>query len=84
MATKIRVDLNSEGIAELLKSTELQNELDRRAQRVAAAAGDGFEADTYIGRDRARSVVRATTAKALRAEAQDRALTRALDAARGD
>ena len=84
MAQKIRVELNSAGIDQLLKSPEVMAELQRRAGRVAAAAGEGFEAETYIGRDRARAVVRSTTAKAARAEAQDRALTRALDAARGE
>lgn len=83
MAEKIRIEINSASIQALLKSSEVQELLEAKAQRIAAAAGEGMEASSRIGATRARaSVITATTA-ARKAEAVDRALTAAIDAGRG-
>jgi hypothetical protein len=60
----------------------VQKDLDRRAARIAAAAGPGFEATSQPSR-RARASVITATAEARAAEATSRALTRAIDAGRG-
>lgn len=77
-----RVELNDAGIQAFLRSTELMAELQRRADAVAAAAGEGFKAEIWQGHDRAHATVTATTHAARRAEATDRVLSRAIDAAR--
>jgi hypothetical protein len=83
VAESIRVEVNSAGIQALLKSAEVQADLESRARKIAAAAGEGMEASSRIGKTRARASVITATRKARLAEATDRALTKALDAGRG-
>lgn len=84
-----RLELNSKGIAELLQSQVVQNDLGSRARRIADAAsgstdgeGDDFEVDVTTNRDRAVAFVRTATHAARLAEAEDRALSRSIDAGR--
>lgn len=80
----IRIELNIAGVNALMTDPAVQADLDERAARMADAAGEGFEASP--GRPHkwvARAYVHTATAEAMRAEATDRALTRAIDAGRG-
>lgn len=79
----MRVTLRKANIGALLKSARVQAELKARADRIAAAAGEGMEASVRVGRTRARASVITVTAKARENEARHRSLTRALDAGRG-
>lgn len=83
MANKVRIELNHASIAKLLKSAEVQQDLRRRGEAIAHAAGDGVEVDATVGRTRARVTVRTATPDARRREATSRALTKAIDAGRG-
>lgn len=74
--------LNSAGIRGLLTGGAVQAELMARAERVAAAAGPGMEVSDAGGSSRARAIVRTATFEAMKAEATDRALTRAIGVAR--
>lgn len=80
----VRIELNRGAVRQLLRSPEVLADLTDRAQRVAAAAGGGedFEVDAGLGPNRARASVRTATSKGRHLEATDRALTRAIDAAR--
>lgn len=78
----MKVELNRDGVRQLLTSPEVEADLADRAERIAAAAGDGFEASTITGRTRVRASVISTTLEAIRAEANDHALTSAIDAGR--
>lgn len=84
--TQVRVTLNHSEIRRMLRGEPpyggVLEDLRERAERVAARAGPGFEADTYVGRNRARGGVITATAEAMAAEARDHVLLRALDAAR--
>lgn len=83
MATqKIRIELNRDGVVALLQSAEVAADLAARGERIASAAGDGFEVKASTNRDRAVVFVSTETTEARRAEAEDRALTRAIDAGR--
>lgn len=83
MAVKgMRIKVNRDAIRKLLASQEVADNLTPRGERIAAAAGDGFEATTSKNRDRVVVFVTATTTEAKRAEAEDRALTRVIDAGR--
>lgn len=82
MAMKVRIELDSKGIEQLLRSSEVEADLRRRAAAIARAAGDGMHHGTVQGRDRVAGQVWTGTVQARRAEAKDRALTRALDAGR--
>ncbi len=74
--------LRRAGVRELLRSEGVLRDLERRARDVAAQAGPGHVVDSKIGRNRARVAVLAVTADARLAEATDRNLTRAINAAR--
>lgn len=71
----------------MLKGTDgfrTRDVLIEKGRRLAAAAGPGMEVDTDDeGRNRARVTVWTATIEARVAEATDRSLTRAIDAARG-
>lgn len=45
--SKARLELNSAGIQELLHSEEITSYMEQIANQIAAAAGDGYEVDTY-------------------------------------
>ena len=74
--------VNRPGVRALLRSEMVLREMERRARAVAAVAGPGHVVDSSIGRNRARAAVITTTGAAIRAEAKDRNLTRAINAAR--
>lgn len=78
----VKVKMNSAGSRALLKSSDVQDDLKARAEAVARRAGAGFVADVTVGRTRALASVSAETEAAKRAEATDRVLLKALDAAR--
>lgn len=89
MAGEVRIEMNSAGVQQLLKSQEVKDALLERATRIAEAAnanagGDGsdFEVDERVGAQRARASIRTASHNGRLAEAEDRALTRALDAGR--
>jgi hypothetical protein len=82
MATPVRIVLNHKGMRQLLRSPEVLADLKRRAEAIAARAGDGMEASSMVGKNRARASVITATHSARRAEATLRALTRAIDAGR--
>lgn len=78
----VRVKLSMRGIRELLKSNAVQSDIAARAARVARAAGEGFESVVKPGRYTSRAFVQTANQTGAKREAEDKALTRALDAAR--
>jgi hypothetical protein len=78
-----RIKLNKAGVAALLRHPRMQADLDRRARRIAAAAGSGHRVESSPTRLRARSVVVTDTYEARRREATNRSLSAAVDAGRG-
>lgn len=74
---------NDKGVAKALKSAAMQRNIKDRVDRIAAAAGDGFEASVVVGRNRVHGSVITATRKAAKAEEKRRALSRAVDAGRG-
>lgn len=79
---KMKIVLNRRGLRQLLQSSEVRSDIERRAQNIANAAGPGHEIDSEIGPNRARASVRTDTVDAMIAEATGRTLTRAIDAGR--
>lgn len=78
----LRVQMKKIGSRELLRSDGVVADIAARAQRIADAAGPGFEAEARAGRERALGSVRPVTYEAAEAEARNRVLTRAVDAGR--
>lgn len=62
--SKVKFDLNSKGVNQLLKSSEVQSALSSIADNIQAKAGVGYEKDTYVGKNRANSMVYADGIKA--------------------
>jgi hypothetical protein len=90
---RFRVKLNHAGMRELLTSAGVQQDLDNRTERMAAAAQaaapvqsgdyrDSIHAEPAPTRKRARAKVVADVPYALVVEAKHRTLGRALDAGR--
>lgn len=85
MAKNARVVLLLPGLNAVMKSRAVADELQRRGERIARAAGAGFSAETDQPQHRwiARTYVKAETFEARAREARDNVLLRALDAGRG-
>lgn len=85
MAKNARVKLLLPGLNAVMKSQGVADELQRRGERIARAAGAGFSAETDQPQHRwiARTYVKAETFEARAREARDNVLLRALDAGRG-
>lgn len=79
----MKIKVNRSEVRRVMRSPEALLELTGRGQRVAVAAGPGFEVKPSVGRNRARVAVVAATSAARRAEAKHGVLSKALDAGRG-
>lgn len=82
MAMQVRIDFQSDGFRELMNQPAVRQLITEGAEKIAAAAGDGFDVQSYRadfgGSPRPMSVVRANSWEARRAEAENQALTRAV------
>lgn len=74
------VKLNHSAVRDLLRSPDVMADLQRRGQRIAAAAGPGHEVEAFQGRNRNRVTVRTTTNDAAIAEQAHKTLTNAVKA----
>ena len=73
--------LNRAGVAELMKSAEMQSILKSKATAIRNQCGDGYEQDIYVGKNRANAMVSAETIKAKRSNAKHNVLLKAVNAA---
>lgn len=80
---KTKIRFNYDGFNAVRRSEGVKQDLQARAERIAAAAGPGFETRATINPGRAGVLVYAESYEAAVAEATDKALTRAIDAGRG-
>ena len=79
MATSIRIQLDSSGIRSFLKSDDVRENLCLPvANRIQGNAGEGYVVDSGIGFDRAYAVVRTDSLEAMRDNATNHTLLRAL------
>ena len=62
--SKVKFELNRAGVRELLRSQEALNVCRSYASAVRSRAGEGYEVDTYVGRNRANASVYAATYEA--------------------
>ena len=62
--SKVKFELNRDGVRELLKSQEAMNVCRGYAEKVLARAGDGYELTTYVGQNRVNASVHADTYEA--------------------
>lgn len=80
---KIKVEVHKEAVSALLRGPEVRRDVEARAHRIAAAAGGAPDFEVVTGTtDRAHASAVTASTKGRRAEAENRALTRAIDAGR--
>ena len=75
---KFRVELNSEGVRELLKSAEMGAICREHAKAIAGRAGDGYSVSTYTGRTRVNASVSPSTKAAQRDNLKNNTLLKAV------
>lgn len=78
----VRIRLTRNGPRDLRRLPAVEDDMRRRAEKIAAQAGPGFVVKSSQGRNRARATVITGDADAMLAEAHGRALTNAIDAGR--
>jgi hypothetical protein len=82
MATKVTIELNHDGIRELLKSQPIAAECEKAAEAIAARAGEGFVVlplrQMGFGGGRVGYAVKTDTYEACVAEAEDKVLSKAV------
>ena len=82
MATKVRIELLSGGIRDLLCSQPIAAECEKAAEGIASRAGDGFEVKPLrmmgFGGGRVGYAVHAESYDAKLAEAEDKVLSKAV------
>lgn len=76
--SKVKVSLNREGVRSLLKSEEMLAVCRELANGAAARAGDGYEVNTHVGKNRVNAEIRAETFKAYRDNLKNNTLLKAL------
>ena len=62
--SKVKFELNRAGVRELLRSQEMMSVCKSYADGIRNRAGDGYEVDTFVGRNRANASVYAATYEA--------------------
>lgn len=76
--SKFIFKLNRSGVAELMKSQAMQDVLSEHAKTIKERAGDGYEQDIYIGKNRANAMVKAESFKARKDNSENNTLLKAV------
>lgn len=75
---KVKIELNSPGIRELLRSEEMQAVLEEQAEKIAERCGAGYAHDTYLTGGRAVASAFAETPEAIRDNLENNTILRSL------
>ncbi len=75
---KYRIELNSEGVQELLKSPEMAAICQNLANDIAARAGTGYQVTVYTGKTRVNASVKAVTEEAWKDNLKNNTLLKAV------
>ena len=78
MSDKVRIELNSAGIRELLLSAEMQAVLGEKAAEITGRCGAGYESDIYLTPGRAVASVFTEDPDALKDNLENNTLLRNL------
>lgn len=70
--------LNRAGVAELMKSPEMVAFLKETAKTIQNRVGDGYETNTFIGKNRANISIKTKSRKAIRDNNKNNTLLKAL------
>ena len=73
-----KFELNYSGVAELMKSPEMIEVLRDKARGIKEAAVDGYEINSFVGKNRANVSVKTKTRKAIRDNNKNNTLLKAM------
>ncbi len=76
--SKVKIVLNRQGVAALLKSPEMMNICQEHANATVASLGEGYEVTTHVGKNRVNAEVAAVTYKAKRDNLENNSILKAL------
>jgi len=78
MAKQVFFTLNREGVRELLRSEMMMDECKSYADRALSKLGEGYEVDTYTGKNRVNAMVRAKTYSAKKENLESNTILKAV------
>jgi len=76
--SKVKFELNSAGVRELLQSAEMAGICKQYADQVRGRCGEGYTVDTYTGKTRVNASVHASTSAARKDNLNNNTLLKAL------
>ena len=76
--SKVKIELNSSGIREMLRSEEMQAVLEEQASKIAGRCGAGYAHDTYLTGGRAVASAFAESPEAIRDNLDNNTILRSL------
>lgn len=74
----VRIELNSDGVKELLRSPEIMAVCREQADRALGNLGDGYEIDEYTGPNRVNVQITAVSAEAQKENLDNNTILRSL------
>lgn len=83
MTEVVKIKINHGAVRQLLTGGDIETIMIGLGRKIAAAAGEGVEVSSWVGRNRVRVTVRTATPEAMLDEAKNRTLTRAVGSGRG-
>lgn len=78
MAKVVKIELNRDGVGELLRSKEMLSVCEQLAEDAAQRCGEGFSVNTYVGKVRVNAEVYAETIRARRSNMKHNTILKAL------
>lgn len=77
MAKKVKIELNTAGVRQMLRSPEMQVICKEHAQRIIDMCGEGYDMDVHIGQNRCNAMVWADSWEAKRNNLEHNTLLKA-------
>lgn len=74
----VKIELNSAGVRELLKSSEMKTECEKRANEAVGRLGPGYTVSTHTGKNRVNASVYAESYEAKRDNMESNTILKAL------
>ncbi len=76
--SKVKIELNSAGVRDMLRSPEMQALLEERAQNALNGLGTGYDKSLMVGKNRANVSIMVTTYDAYRDNLKNNTILKAL------
>jgi len=76
--SKVKFELNKKGVADLMKSSNMQSILKKHASGIKNRAGAGYEQDVYVGKNRANARVWANDSHARKDNSENNTLLKSV------